>query len=192
MYDDHLNSKIPVLNKLFELDLSFLEAPDPFRDNCEDVLKNTDKWFQFEHKVGGNHLQAFLRFYGPKNLTEILSHSQNGNRKHDQSHLNNFSCGHFHEKQSLRCFEADSKCKLKKGGLPLRPNNKKYGFSSDPSGPKSKLIEVKRREEKSDDPLNMIANFLQYSIHCYLQRFERMWNFVCYSLIILKQRLQTQ
>ena len=55
MYDDHLNSKIPVLNKLFELDLSFLEASDPFRDNYEDVLKNTDKWFQFEHKVGGNH-----------------------------------------------------------------------------------------------------------------------------------------
>ena len=159
MYDDHLKSKIPVLNKLVELDLSFLEVPDPFGDNCEDVLKNTDKWFQFEHKVGGNHIRAFLGFYGPKKLTEILSNSQNGNRKHNQSYLNNFSCGHFHESQSLRCFEADSNCNLKKDGLPLHPLNKKFGSSPDPSSPKSILIKVKRREEKSDDSLNMIANF---------------------------------
>ena len=165
-----INSQLNANASIIQIDLSFLEAPQPSGDNYVNVQQNSPEWQEIRrNKVTGSRLPALLGFYGKTKFEMTWNIAKNGTAEPEMKHIKNISRVHQFEDDAIAQFQSISKCKTERCGFFHFENDMRYGSSPDALGPLWILLEVKTKAEGSLSPLQSLDTVPQYFVQCHLQ-----------------------
>ena len=105
-----INSQLNANASIIQIDLSFLEAPQPSGDNYVNVEQNSPEWQEIRrNKVTGSRLPALLGFYGKTKFEMTLNIVKIGTTEPEMKDIKNISRGHQFEDDVIAQFESISK-----------------------------------------------------------------------------------
>ena len=160
-----INSQLNANASIIQIDLSFLEAPQPSGDNYVNVEQNSPEWQEIRrNKVTGSRLPALLGFYGKTKFEMTWNVVKNGTVEPEMKHIKNVSRGHQFKDDAIAQFESISKCRTERRGFFHFENDMRYDSSPDALGPLG-------RAGESLSPLQSLDTVPQYFVQCQLLMF---------------------
>ena len=155
---------------MINLDIAFMDAPEPNASNYHDIEQNTTEWLDIrKFKITGSRLPALLGFYGQKKFDNYWDIVINGTNEKDMSKIPNIQRGHQFETEAVRYFEKISKATTSKCGFYSHPSKPRFGSSPDALGPHGILVEIKTRAKDCEGPLENLSKNRNYYVQCQLQ-----------------------
>ena len=92
--------------EIVKLDLNFLEAPKPSRDNYVNVTQNSPEWFSVrKYKVTGSCLPSLIGLSGEPKFDLIWEVVKKGKSDPDMTFIKNISREHYYDWEAITNFE---------------------------------------------------------------------------------------